>query len=208
MSAFTEPDVPRTAAFSSTARGPAGNRSSVDAISARSDPGSAVLSGCDADHRRQLGEEQRISPAAFVEPVDEGRAVPVAEHRIDELVGLVARQRVERHAHRDGVVGGGRPVDVDVVAMGGDHQHAPVDERPGDPTEQVDHEPVGPLQVVEPHDDRAVLRAAAEAFDHHGEQRFAGPRRGHRIERRTGWPSRCSTVSTNRSSTGSSASKR
>ena len=177
--------MPRTDALSSTARGPAGSRSSVEAISARSDPGSAVLSGCDAGHRRQFGEEQRVAAAAFVELVDEApRCCP------SPSIASTSTWASSRDSGSSGMrivigwsVAGGQSMSMSsrwaVITS-----TAPVDERPGDPTEQVDHEPVGPLQVVEPHDDRAVLRAPAQALDDHGEQRLAGPRRGHRIERR------------------------
>ena len=98
-------------------------------------------------------------------------------------------KRIERHPDGDRVIGGGRPVDVDVVALRGDHQHGAVDERAGDPAEQVDHQLVGPLHVVEPHDDRAVLRPAAQAFDDDGEQasRALWPGPSHRTS--TGVPS-------------------
>ncbi len=76
-----------------------------------------------------------------------------------------------------------------VVALRGDHQDGAVDERAGDPAEQVDHQLVGPLHVVEPHDHRAVLRTAAQAFDDDGEQGLARPWTGPSRRTSTGGPS-------------------
>ena len=89
---LTAPDVPRTDALSSTARGPGASRSSREAMSARSEPGSVGAVGIDARQRGELGEEQRVAAAALVELVGERTVVAVAEHRLDEHVRLVARQ--------------------------------------------------------------------------------------------------------------------
>ncbi len=149
---LTAPDVPSTDALSSTARGPGGSRSSREAMSARSDPGSVVLSGSTHVSVASSVRNSGLPPLRSYSWSASDGAVGVAEHRLDEHVRFVARQRIERHADGDGVVGGGRPVDVDVVALRSDHQDGPVDERAGDAAEQVDHQLVGPLHVVEPHD--------------------------------------------------------
>ena len=149
----------------------AGRQHRVDAVGQLPDAG-ALLLAKPVDH---LLGEQRVAAGPVRDLLGElASPGPAGQQRPDELLGLVARQRVERDRRRvPPAATPGRPALEQLVASQADDQHrAPPPA--GQVLDQVEHALVGPVDVLDrDHDRRRSSLSSSQDQAHRGEDPIA-----------------------------------
>ena len=184
FNAPNKPRVPSTAALSITrfVRGKA-VEASLHETAERARKGRNPLAAVVArEQRGQLLEKERVAAAAVDELVHDLIGKRLADELVEQGGGRIATEGIEPQEHVV-VLTDGCPACGLLLARGGEEHERERREVLDGPTEQIEHERVGPVQVGHDKENRTRPRAGVEIGEHRAADLLACARRVDDVER-------------------------